>query len=253
MVIGDILGIFAYTSIKILRGGGGGGGVTLIKNDHSDTFWVKLIKEFFKFRKNLFIGFMYISPINSTAYRNSDTDSGTLLDSVRQDIPDFSQVGDTLLMGDINAYIAMNTSDYIQGDVINSHVPNPDDLYQPDIPITRNTLEVENTYPQDKLLLSICKAISLRILNGRCLDDSCGSFTRYPFRTKGLTENPNVTNYEIANPQLLESVRYFRVADLTELSDHCCISTSIDANFTIISGLDNIPTKPCPETFIWRC
>ena len=56
----------------------------------------------------------------------------------------------------------------------------------------------------------------------------------------------------LANPQLLERVRYFRVADLTELNDRCCISTSIDANFTITSSLDNIPTKPCPERFIWR-
>ena len=73
----------------------------MIKNDHSDIIWVKLIKEVFKFRKDLFIGFVYISPINSNVYRNSDINSGTLLDSVRQDISDFSQVGDTLLMGEI--------------------------------------------------------------------------------------------------------------------------------------------------------
>ena len=189
---------------------------------------------------------MYISPINSAVYRISDIDSGTLLDSVRQDISDFSQAGDTLLMGDMNAHIAKNTSDYIQGDVIDGHVPIPDDLYRLDIPITRNIMEVENTCPQ---LLSLCKAIPLRVLNGRCLGDSCGSYTRYPFRTKGLTENASVIDYGIENPQLLESVRYFRVA---ELSDHYCISTSIDANFTIITELDNIPTKPCSERFIWR-
>ena len=174
---------------------------------------------------------MYISPINSTVYRNGDIDSGTLLDSVREDISDFSQVGDTLLMGDINAHIANNTPDYIQGDVIDGHVPTPDDLNQPDIPISRNTMEVENTCPQGKLLLSLCKAIPLFILNGRYLGDSCG---RYPFRTEGFTENPSVIDCGIANPQLLERVRYFRVDDLIELSDHCCISTSIDANFTII-------------------
>ena len=228
------------------------GGVTLVKNDHSDIIWIKLPKESFKFRKKLFIGFVYMSPINSTVYRNSDIDSGTLLDSVRQDILDFSQVGDTLLMGDINAHIAKDTPDYIQGDVTDGHVPIPDDLYQPDIPISRNTMEVENTCPQGKLLLSLCKAIPLRILNGRRSGDSYGSFTHYPFRTKGFTENPSVIDYGIANPQLLERVRYFRVDDLTELSDHGCISTSIDANFTIISRLDNIPTKPCPERFIWR-
>ena len=100
----------------------------MVKNDHSDIIWIKLLKEFFKFRKELSIGFVYISPINSTVYRHSDIDSGTLLDFVRQDISDFSQVGDTLLMGDINAHIAKNTPDYIQGDVIDGHVPIPDDL-----------------------------------------------------------------------------------------------------------------------------
>ena len=104
-------------------------------------------------------------------------------------------------------------------------------------------MEVENTCPQGKLLLSLCKAIPSRILNGRCLGDSCGSFTRYPFVLKGLLKTQVL---------LIMELRYFRVADLTELSDHCCISTSIDANFTVISGLDNIPTKTCPERFIWR-
>ena len=28
--------------------------------------------------------------------------------------------------------------------------------------------------------------------------------------------------------------------------------TSIDASFTITTGLDNITAKPCPERFIWR-
>ena len=100
-----------------------------------------------------------------------------------------------------NAHIAKNTPDYIQNDVIDGHVPIPDDLYQPDIPISHNTMEVENTWPQGKLLFSLCKAIPLRILNGRCLGDSCGSFTRYPFRTEGFTENPSVIDYGIANPQ----------------------------------------------------
>ena len=62
-------------------------------------------------------------------------------------------------MGDTNAHITKNTPDYIQGDVIDDHVPIPDDLYQPDIPMTRNTMEVKNTCPQGKLLLSLCKAI----------------------------------------------------------------------------------------------
>ena len=81
-------------------------------------------------------------------------------------------------MGDINAYVAKNTPDYIQGDVIDGHVPISDDLYQPDIPITSNAMEVENTYPQGKRLLSLCKVLPLCILNGRCLGDTCGLFTR---------------------------------------------------------------------------
>ena len=42
------------------------------------------------------------------------------------------------------------------------------------------------------------------------------------------------------------------MADLTELSGHCCISTSIETNFTITTGLGNIPTNLCPERFICR-
>ena len=36
-------------------------GVVLIKKiDHSDIIWIKLLKEFFKFGKDLFIGFVYV-------------------------------------------------------------------------------------------------------------------------------------------------------------------------------------------------
>ena len=89
-------------------------------------------------------------------------------------------------MGNINVHIAKNTPDYIQGDVIDGHVPIPDDLYKPDIPVTHNSMEVENTCPQGKLLLSLCKAIPLCILNGRCLGDSCGHSHVILFTIKGL-------------------------------------------------------------------
>ena len=49
-------------------------------------------------------------------------------------------------MGDINAHIAKNTPDYIQSDVFDGHVPIPDDLYQPDIPITCNTITLDKVY-----------------------------------------------------------------------------------------------------------
>ena len=101
-------------------------------------------------------------------------------------------------------------------------------------------------------LLSLCKSVSLSILNGRCIGDSLGSFTRFSTCNKKYNENPSVIDYGLTSFPFLESIRYFRVADLTTLSDHCCITANITINFTIAAQVDNIQGQSCPERFLWK-
>ena len=98
--------------------------------------------------------------------------------------------GNLLLMGDLNAYLPRGVTDFIEGDIMDDRVHLPDDVYQPDIPIPRNTMEMKNLNQNGKLLLDICKSVSLRILNGRTSGDLTGRFTRYPIYYGQNETNP---------------------------------------------------------------
>ena len=63
--------------------------------------------------------------------------------------------GNLLLMGDLNAYLPRGVTDFIEGDIMDDHVPLQDDVYQPDIPIPKNTMEMKNLTQNGKLLLDI--------------------------------------------------------------------------------------------------
>ena len=65
-----------------------------MKNDNADVIWIKLRKDFFQFKRDLFLGSVYVSPIKSSIYHNQDMESESLL---RQDVSKFNK----LVIGDI--------------------------------------------------------------------------------------------------------------------------------------------------------
>ena len=99
--------------------------------------WLKLSKDFFKLDKDIYICFTYISPSNSVYFKHNDFDSDTLFDLIKQDCAEFMAKGKVLLMGDFSAYVPNDSLDYISDD----HIPIPNDIYCPDIPLARKTME----------------------------------------------------------------------------------------------------------------
>ena len=130
-------------------------------------------------------------------------------------------------------------TDFIEGDIMDDHVPLPDDVYQPDIPIPRNTMEMKSLNQNGKLLLDICKSVPLRILseglNGRTSGDSMGRFTRYPIYYGQNEANPlpSVIDYALGNHDILRKTKYFSISDLTRYSDHCIIKLVVETKFEI--------------------
>ena len=59
-------------------------GVKVIRNNHQDIIWLKLKKDFFKLEKDIYICFTYISPSNSSYYKNNDFDSESILNKTVQ-------------------------------------------------------------------------------------------------------------------------------------------------------------------------
>ena len=128
-------------------------------------------------------------------------------------IVDFMTKGDILLLGDFNAYIPNNAFDYIEGDELDQHIPVPDDISHPDIPLKRNTMEFLEVNHNGKLLLEICKLVLARILNGRFVGDISGRSTRFSiYRNVDITDKlPNVIHYVVSIVNLLSKIKYLSV------------------------------------------
>ena len=115
----------------------------------------------FNLPKNLLICFTYISPSDSEYYKNNDLTSTGLFEYIKLDCAEFISNGNLLLMGDLNVYLPRGVTDFIEGDIMDDHVPLPDDVYQPGIPIPENTMEMKNLNQNGKLLFDICKSVPL--------------------------------------------------------------------------------------------
>ena len=65
--------------------------------------------------------------------------------------------GKVLIMGDFNAYVPNDSLDYISGDDLDDHILN--DIYCPDIPLERKTMEFRELNKNGKALLDLCKTV----------------------------------------------------------------------------------------------
>ena len=73
--------------------------------------------------ENLLICFTYISPSDSE-YCN-DLTSTDLYDYIKLDCAEFMSNSNLLLMKDLNAYLPRGVTDFIEGDIMDDHVPLP--------------------------------------------------------------------------------------------------------------------------------
>ena len=162
--------------------------------------------------------------------------------------------GNLLIMGDLNVYLPRGVTDFIEGGIMDDHVPLPDDVYQPDIPIPRNTMEMKNLNQNGNLLLDICKSVPLHILNGRTSGDSMSRFTRYPIYYGQNETNPlpSVIDYALGNHDILRKIKYFSISDLTRYSDHCIIKLSVETKLKINTENAYPNLISAPPKFKWN-
>ena len=227
-------------------------GVKVIRNNHQEIIWLKLKKDFFKLEKDIYICFTYISPSNSSYYKNNDFDSESIFDNIKQDCAEFMGNGNVMIMADFNAYVPNGSLHYIVNDGLDNHIPLPNGIYCPDTPLTRNTMELRELNQNGKSLIELCKSTSVRIVNGRVIWDNCGKFTRFPIY-ESANYQPSVLDYALSDTVLLPKIKFFSVSDLTRFSDHCSIMPSIQTNFNVNSN-NNSNTLPslAPPKLIWK-
>ena len=216
-------------------------GVTVIPNNNSEYAWLKLDRDFFNLRENIFICFTYISPEGSHFTTEAD-----ILDMIKRDLTRHKNSGQCLVMGDMNGYT--NTlPDFNNFDDNTKVLPLPEN-YICDKPTNRRNSDPRPPNNRGKDILDFCKSTGLRIINGRKLGDLNGKFTCFDARA----ETPSVIDYAIAEHELHNEISFFRVLPFTPFSDHCPLEIKINANFTIkMAERAKLKLKPPPVRYKW--
>lgn len=215
-------------------------GVKIMKKDDI-SIWVKLDKRFFACDKDIFLGFVYLPPENSSFLQN---DSYNILHCLEQTIEEFSIQGDIVMMGDFNGRTAERL-DYVvcdSADFTSSHV------YETDSEMTERTNQDKTTNKRGEQLLDLCIAARLRMLNGRIAGDTLGSFTCHKYN------GSSTIDYGIVSNDLLKHIVYFHVHDLnSSLSDHCQISLRLHGlYYSTPQNESETIFKKIPPTFKWN-
>ncbi|CAG2248789.1 unnamed protein product [Mytilus edulis] len=206
-------------------------GVKFQNDGTSEYQWLKLCKEFFNFKRDIFICIVYYAPKCSI----------DLIEILEKDIIEkYGKREEIILLGDFNARTG-NDCDFIEGDNTN-HIPLNNSNYNIDI-LNERRASCDNTVDsRGKDLLDFCICNQIRILNGRILGNSTGKHTCFKYN------GCSVVDYVLASEQLFCNILYMCVSDFkATFSDcHCKLSFKLLASFTnenIYSNLKDFPTR----------
>lgn len=195
-------GIVVYVKNEIC------GGITVVRNHYDSIIWLKIDKNFFKLKNDIYLCGLYFwsddSPINNIIDTN-------LFDVLSDDIFYFESLGKILIAGDFNCR-AGDRPDYILHDNIIRDL-DPDDYLND---------EGSGRASQDKIcngrgirLLDFCKATNMRIMNGRLgIDNSNGAYTYFCRNTCSTID------YLLARDIDYKLLRNFSVGHFNQFSDH---------------------------------
>ena len=112
-------------------------GIKIVGNLSGDKIWVKLENKFFGFEKDIFICFVYAPPLSSVYTKSLDYD---IFQKLEEDISNFSNHGNIILAGDMNAK-THTANDFVSDNKDNHSPVNDITVYNFDEPLVRKNLE----------------------------------------------------------------------------------------------------------------
>ena len=201
-------GLIIYVKNSIYKG------VKLVKNEIDCIIWLKLDKNIFHLVEDIYIGAAYIVPENSAAHAVYDVD---LFRQLEEDISFFANKGKVLLMGDLNSRT--------KNDFINTSQDRTDnDLFSTETPSVRFSMDRTVNIFGD-MLLDLCKASGMCIVNGRYNDDpNNGSYTCMTANGESVVDDllTSFSHFKI--------ICDFKIHAFNEYSNHTPLSFSIRTN-----------------------
>ncbi len=142
-------GLAYFAKEKIIKS------IVPINNDNQDVIWIKLKKDIFDKKRDIYIGTVYLTP-----YRNNNGSSKKNLD-LFEEILSFQKKGEVIVQGDFNARTNVD-DDTIATDKHDDAFMIPIEYFSPNVQ-NRNS---EDKVPADhrgKELLEMCKSLGLLI------------------------------------------------------------------------------------------
>ena len=210
------------------------------KDFDKDLMEIILNRKVLNLNEDKRIIFLYASPFNSSYTKSRES---TIIEKFETKD---ACCRNALVLGDLNGRTG-RVEDFVRDDR-DKHCPADNPLYTRDSFLSRNNTDCNPVDQQGKLVLDLCKNTGLRILNGRTFGDSAGNFTRYPLHKP--TDKPSVIDYALCGQSFLPEVFSFSVLPFTDLSDHCCISTSVKINRDLIEAAPNENVDEYPDVSV---
>ena len=200
----------------------------MVRNSIDCIQWFKLDKTFFNIPETIYICSTYIAPEGSPIYDIFDFD---LFQKLETEIIYFQSLGGKVfILGDLNARTACK-SDYVDDDrPLFRHEQN--DSHQAGL-IPRTSCDKGSNRFGD-CLLDLCKAVDLRIVNGRVGNDfNIGKFTCF-------THNGESTvDYLLTHFCNFDTLRDFIIHDFNVYSNNAPLSFNIVVNNLKYDSSDN--------------
>ena len=215
--------------------------ITIIKSKHSDIVWVKIPNTHSRHTRDIYLGYVYISPSCSTYTQSQDQDTWDILN---EEVSLYQRKGACMLMGDFNARIGTE-ADYIENED-NRFNQIPTNFITDTNNIPRfNRDSTHNAYKEK--LLDLCIASGQRILNGRTIGDCFGELTCHK------RNGSSTIDFGLINSDLINKVNSFQVGEFqSEISDHCPISVSVRLPIRRSPVKRNKSKVPAPVKLIWN-
>ena len=230
-------GIAVYICNTIIKG------ITKIPSSGSENILIKLNKAFFGIKRDIVITFSYCVPVYSSFQLREQLD---IFGDLEYKLGCVGSESDILCFGDFNAR-THNKPDYLENED-NTDIPIPRDIYEADTVGTsvRGNLDtVTNKYGDN--LLRLCKAVPLRICNGRKLGDIMGSFTCF------TNNGQSCVDYCLSSPRLYDSVKTLSVGHpVLTLSDHCPLTAVVCVNINTRKDLSDYEFIAKPGKLAWN-
>ena len=202
-------GIAVYIDNSLLDG------VQKIPSSGSENILIKLKMDFFGLSRDIVICFSYCVPQNSSFQKREQLD---VYGDIEQKLSSLGHDVDKLCFGDFNARTGTKL-DHLECED-NTDIPVPLDIYETDsASVLPRSNRDSKTNQYGETLLSLCKAVPLRICNGRKLGDILGSYTCH------TPNGQSCVDYCLASPKIYDRVKTLTVGEpILTLSDHCPIT-----------------------------